>query len=324
MDTLFYMFLVSGFIAVVLLLEGGLLMWNSYQGPEARTIGRRLRALSAGDHGDAHGALFKERSLSQMPTMARLLLHVPRVHQLDLLLIQSGSSWTVARVFGMSAAFGVIGFVAMTSLHLSMWLPPAVAGAAAALPLLWILHCRRQRLHNFDQQLPEALDLISRAMRAGHAFPGALQMVAEESPNPIGSEFRTTFEEVNYGISVKDAMLNLATRVPSTDLRYFVIAVMIQRETGGNLAELLGNISALMRARFKLLGTIRVLSTEGRLSAWILTLLPIGTAFMINLVNPGFMEILWTDETGLKMLQTTVVMMAFGIFAMWRIVKIRV
>ena len=149
-------------------------------------------------------------------------------------------------------------------------------------------------------------------------------MVADESQEPIASEFRTTFEEINYGISVKDALLNLATRVPGTDLRYFVIAVLIQRETGGNLIELLGNISALMRARFKLLGTIRVLSAEGRLSAWILTLLPIATALMINLVNPGFMEILWTDETGLKLLRTVMVMMVFGIFAMWRIVKIRV
>lgn len=325
MDTLFYMFILSGFIAVVLLLDGGILLWNSYQGTEAKTMGRRLRALSAGAHGDARLAILKERNLSQMPAMAQLLMHIPRVHQLDRLLIQSGSAWTVGRLFGMSAAFGAVAYVATAALlHLSHWLPLAMAGAAAALPLLWILRCRGQRLYSFERQLPEALDLIGRAMRVGHAFPSALQMVADESQEPIASEFRTTFEEINYGISVKDALLNLATRVPGTDLRYFVIAVLIQRETGGNLIELLGNISALMRARFKLLGTIRVLSAEGRLSAWILTLLPIATALMINLVNPGFMEILWTDETGLKLLRTVMVMMVFGIFAMWRIVKIRV
>ena len=324
MDYLFYLFILCAFLAVVLLLEGGFMLWNSYKGPEAKKIDQRLRALSAGEHGEAGLVLLKERNLSQMPAMERLLVFVPRVHQLDRLLIQSGSSWTVARFFGASALVGFAGFAAAALLHLPGWLPLAAGALGALLPLFYIFRRRSQRLHKLDEQLPETLDLISRAMRAGHAFPSALQMVAEESQNPTGSEFRLTFEEINYGIAVKDALMNLATRVPSADLRYFVIAVLIQRETGGNLAELLGNISALIRARFKLLGTIRVLSAEGRLSAWILTLLPLGTALAINLVNPGFMEILWTDVTGVKMLKITLAMMAFGIFWMWRIVKIRV
>ena len=324
MDYLFYLFVLCAFLAVVLLFEGGFMLWNSYKGPEAKKIDQRLRALSAGEHGDASLLLLKERNLSEMPAMERLLLFVPRVHQLDRLLIQSGSSWTVARFFGISALIGFAGFAAAALLHLPGWLPLALGALGALLPLFYILRRRNQRLHKLDEQLPEALDLISRAMRAGHAFPSALQMVAEESQDPTGSEFRITFEEINYGIAVKDALLNLATRVPSSDLRYFVIAVLIQRETGGNLAELLGNISALIRARFKLLGAVRVLSAEGRLSAWILTLLPICTALFINLVNPGFMEILWTDATGWKMLQTTLALMAFGIFWMWRIVKIHV
>ncbi len=324
MDYLFYLFILCAFLAVVLLLEGGFMMWNSYKGPEAKKIEQRLRALSAGEHGDAGLVLQKERNLSQMPGMERLLLFVPRVHQLDRLLIQSGSSWTVARFFGMSALLGFGAFAASALLLLSGWLPLALGALGALLPLFHILRRRSLRLQRLDEQLPEALDLISRAMRAGHAFPSALQMVAEESQNPTASEFRMTFEEINYGIAVKDALMNLATRVPSTDLRYFVIAVLIQRETGGNLAELLGNISALIRARFKLLGTVRVLSAEGRLSAWILTLLPICTGIMINLVNPGFMAILWTDPTGLMMLKIMLGLMAFGIFLMWRIVKIRV
>ena len=325
MDYLFYLFILCAFLATVLLLEGGFMMWNSYKGPEAKKIEQRLRGLSAGEHGDASLALLKkERNLSQMPAMDRLLVFVPRVHQLDRLLIQSGSSWTVARFFGTSALFGFAGFAVPALLHLSGWLPLVLGGLGALLPLFYILRRRSQRLHKIDEQLPEALDLISRAMRAGHAFPSALQMVAEESQNPTAGEFRMTFEEINYGIAVKDALMNLATRVPSTDLRYFVIAVLIQRETGGNLAELLGNISALIRARFKLLGTVRVLSAEGRLSAWILTLLPVCTAFMINLINSEFMEILWTDALGLTLLKTMLAMMAFGIFWMWRIVKIHV
>jgi tight adherence protein B len=148
--------------------------------------------------------------------------------------------------------------------------------------------------------------------------------VGSEMPEPIAAEFRIVFDEINYGISAQEALVNLTARVPSTDLSYFVIAVLIQRETGGNLAELLGNISALVRARLKLLGTVRVLSAEGRLSAWILTLLPFALGFVLQLVNPKFLSVLWTDPMGVKMVGVALFMMAVGIFAMWRIIKIRV
>ena len=149
-------------------------------------------------------------------------------------------------------------------------------------------------------------------------------MVGSESSEPIASEFRITFDEVNYGVALDDALLNLATRVPSIDLRYFVIAVLLQRDTGGNLAELLANLSSLIRARFKLFGTIRVLSAEGRLSAWVLSLLPFVAAGLMSLVNPKFMSILWTDPAGLTLVWVAAGMAVFGIFWMWRIVKIRV
>jgi len=172
--------------------------------------------------------------------------------------------------------------------------------------------------------LPDALDMMSRAMRAGHAFPGALQMVGDESPQPIAGEFKLTFDEINYGISLQDALLNLATRVPSTDLRYFVIAVLIQRETGGNLSEVLNNISKLIRERLKLLATIRVLSAEGRMSAWILTILPFALGTVVSILNPKMMSILWTDEMGRKLMAGAVILMILGIIWMWRMIKIRV
>jgi tight adherence protein B len=140
----------------------------------------------------------------------------------------------------------------------------------------------------------------------------------------MASEFQITFEEINYGVSVHDAMMNLATRVPSMDLRYFIISVLLQRETGGNLSELLDNLSHLIRERFKLIGRIRVLSAEGKLSAYILLGLPFATAAMVYLVNPEFMSLLWTDPAGLKMSAGAILMMMFGSFVMWRIVKIRV
>ena len=137
-------------------------------------------------------------------------------------------------------------------------------------------------------------------------------------------EFRILFDEINYGITLHDAMLNLLTRVPSTDLQYFVVAVLIQRETGGNLAELLDNISAIIRSRIKLMGEIRTLSAEGRLSAWILSGLPFVTGLMINLVNPGFLKVLYTDPFGLNLIYGALMLMGFGIWWMTRIIKIRV
>lgn len=324
MDYSFYLFVLCAFLAVVMLIEGGFLAWNNTRGPEAKRLSRRLRMLSAGGHGTDRVALMKQRNLSQVPALDALLIKVPRVHRLDRVLMQSGADWSVGKLLTLCLISGFVAYIITVLLHQPEGIRLSVAGAAAAFPLLRILRKRGKRMRKLDEQLPEALDLIARALLSGHAFHSALQMVAEECPDPIAAEFRITFEEINYGISVKDALLNLAARVPSTDLRYFVIAVLIQRETGGNLAELLGNISALIRARFKLLGTVRVLSAEGRLSAWVLTLLPISAALLINVVNPGFLDVLWTEPLGLKLLKGAVAMMVIGIFAMWRMVKIRV
>lgn len=324
MNYTYYLFILFGFLAVVLALEGGYLTWNSYKGPEAARMARRLRTISAGGHGTPTASLMRERVFSEMPALDRLLLQLPRLHQLDRLLQQAGSGQTVARFVMVSLVVACLAYLVPMLLRLPWFVSLAVAAMAGALPLLRLLAARRKRLLALEEQLPDALDLISRALRAGHAFSGALDMVATESSEPIAGEFRITFDEINFGIPAQDALVNLATRVPSTDLRFFVIAVLLQRDTGGNLAEILGNLSALIRARFKLLGTIRVLSAEGRLSAWILSLLPFCVAGVINIVNPKFMNVLFTDPIGPKLIGGALVLMAAGIYWMRRIVKIRV
>ncbi|MGH8718554.1 MAG: type II secretion system F family protein [Burkholderiales bacterium] len=324
MDYLYYIFILLIFLAVVLALEGGYLFWNSYSGPEARRIERRLRAMSAGGHGGTEVALVKDRVLSNLPMVHQALMRIPRAHQFDRFLMQAGSTLTVSRFFAVTAGLSFLGFGLPLLFRLPFFVSILGAAAGAVFPFMRLNWAKQKRLRRLEEQLPEALDLMSRALRAGHAFPSALQMAGTEIPEPMAGEFRMVFDEINFGISVKDALLNLATRVPSADLRYFVIAVIIQRETGGNLAELLDNISALIRARFKLLGQIRVLATEGRMSAWVLTLLPICTALVINLLNPEFMSVLWSDPAGIKMVGAAAFMMVFGIFWMWRIVKIRV
>lgn len=324
MDYTYYLFVILAFIAVVLFLEGTYLAWNAYKGPEARRVDRRLRAMSAGTHEGEELSIVKKRLLAESSSLERLLLEIPRIHQLDRLLLQSGLALNVAGFLGLTLVGIVAGLILSTVIGLPLF---AVIGAgvlAGALPLLYMLNAKRKRMITFEQQLPDALDLMGRAMRAGHAFSGALKMVGDEMPEPVAGEFRITFDEINYGISLQDALQNMATRIPSDDLRYFVIAVLIQRETGGNLTELLDSISALIRARLKLMGTIRVLSAEGRLSAWILGILPFAMAAILYIINPKFMSMLWTDPTGLKMVWVMLVAMVAGVYWMRRIVKIHV
>ncbi len=325
MDYLYYATGILVFVAVVLLIEGMYLTWNSSKGPEAERIARRLRMMSAGGHaGGESQSMIKKRLLSETPVFQRLLLQLPRVSQVDRLLEQSGVTWTVSDLIVLSLIAPVLMGGLCLFLKIPLLLTLILMLLAVALPTLWVVNAKTKRLQRVDQQLPDALDLVGRALRAGHAFPTAMKMVGEEMSDPIADEFRVTFDEVNFGISMNEALMNLATRVPSTDLRYFVIAVLIQRETGGNLAELLDNISKIIRERMKLLGQIRVLSAEGKMSAWVLGLLPFGAAAMIQLTNPGFLAVLYTDPAGRKMVGTALVMMITGVYVMRKIIRIRV
>ena len=325
MDTSYYVFGVLVFLAVVLLVTGLYQSWNNVRGPESERVARRLRVMSAGAHaGEQSTSMIKQRLLSDTPALQKLLLEVPRVHALDRLLEQSGLSWSVAQ-WGMLVLLAfLVGMVGASLFDLPWLLRLPVAAAFALLPLYYVERAKARRLQRIGQQLPDALELMSRALRAGHAFPTALKMVGEEMNAPLADEFRIAFDEVNFGIAMPDALMNLATRVPSTDVRYFVIAVLIQRETGGNLSELLDSISHIIRERIKLLGQVRVLSAEGRLSAWILSLLPFGAAAMIHLTNPQFLEMLFVDPGGRKMLIGALLLMVCGVFVMRNIIRIRV
>lgn len=324
MEYLYQIFLLFCFLAVVLALEGGYLAWNDSRGPEAQRLQRRLRAMSAGEHGAATVQLSKQREAAEINGLERLLLRLPRLPWLERCLLQAGSTQSESHVIMVCLIAALAVFVLSKLFGWPIWVCLALAAAAGFYPIQRLLAARRRRLRRFEEQLPDALDLMGRALRAGHAFSGAIGMVGTESNDPIAGEFRTTFDEINYGIPLNDALLNLVKRVPSTDLRYFVIAILLQRETGGNLAEMLDNLSTLIRARFKLLGTIRALSAEGRLSAWILSLLPVVAAAGLSVINPDLMSILWKDDFGLRLVVAALVMQTLGCIWMWRIIKIRV
>lgn len=325
MDYLYYIFGLLIFCAVALLLVGSYLSWHSSRGPAAERVARRLRSISAvAVSGAAPVSITKERPLSGNPGLQNLLQQVPGVSRIDRHLMQSGISWNVGQFFGWSLLMMLAALFSLSLLVMPWWLRLALALGAALLPWMWAGRARNKRLQRIEQQLPDALDLMGRAMRAGHAFPTALKMVGDEMSAPLATEFRIAFDEVNFGVGMGDALSNLATRVPSTDLRYFVVAVLIQRETGGNLSELLASISSIIRDRLKLLGQVQVMSAEGRLSAWILGMLPFAAGLMMSVMNPGFLNILLTDPGGQKMLGTVGVMMLIGFFVIRKVIRIRV
>lgn len=193
-----------------------------------------------------------------------------------------------------------------------------------AMPILYVGRKRHLRLTRLQLQLPEAIDLMIRAMRSGHAFNSGLQMVAEEMAEPIASEFRIVHDEISFGVSLQQALLNLSERVPLTDLRYLVVALLIQRDSGGSMTEVLGNLSRLIRERLKLVARVRVLSSEGRLSAWILVLMPFALGAIMTYFNPEFMTPLWTDPIGIGIIKYMLIMMAIGVVILRKIIKIRV
>jgi tight adherence protein B len=192
------------------------------------------------------------------------------------------------------------------------------------MPFFFLYSKRRKRMQKFTRQLPDALELIARSLKAGHTFSGGMKMVGEEFSDPIGTEFNKTLDEINFGIAIHDALKNLAKRVDCPDLKFFVVAVIIQRETGGNLAEILGNISYLIRERFKLQGKIRALSAEGRFSAIVLVALPFIVILALSIINPAYISILINEPIGNILIVSALIMMIAGIFVMKKIIAIKV
>jgi tight adherence protein B len=221
-------------------------------------------------------------------------------------------------VSSLICAFGAVSVFRLTLAGI----PGALVGAA--LPFFLLMRRRTLRMRRFEEQFPEALDLLSRAIRAGHAFTTAVGMVADEAPDPIGPEFKKTFDEQNFGLPLKEALGNLAQRVPLIDVHFFVTAVLIQRETGGNLSEILDNLSHVVRERFKILRQVRVYTAHGRLTGYVLMALPAALAVALFFINPAHMELLLNERMGQMMLLGAIVMQTIGYFWIRQVVKIEV
>jgi tight adherence protein B len=231
---------------------------------------------------------------------------------------------TVTRLFKFSALAGMLGSLAVSMISNAPMIMIGAGAVAATLPILHVLWKRQRRFDKFLADLPEALDLICRALSAGYGFSEAMNMVTREMPDPIAMEFRRTHEEHNLGLSSKLALENLAQRVPLLDLQLCVTAIQIQRETGGNLAEILEKVANTVRERFRILGELRTLTTQSRMSAWVLCLLPILIAVSMALANPDYMSALWRDPRGHKMIAVALCMQVMGMLMVRKIMRIRI
>ena len=315
--------LAAAFAALTLFAYAIFNVWRATRGRSARRIRARLVALTTGIPQASETSLMKDVRLARTAWMRRFVAAFPRAEHLKRLIAQAGIAWTAETFFTATAVAFLIGF--LLPLLLIPWFIALACGVAASfVPLAYVCRRRSKRLALFETQFPEALDLISRALRAGHAFGSGLKVAAEEGPEPLATEFRLATEEINLGLSVPQALLNLADRVTLEDVRFFVTAVLIQRETGGNLTEILSNISSLIRERLRLFANIRVLSAEGRLSAWILIALPLAAGGAITVMNPGYLKVLFVDPLGHRLVSGAAVSMVAGILWMRRIIRIRV
>ena len=325
MDAIFSTFAVLLFAAVILMIEGAWLWWSGAHGGAARRIAKRLRLMaSSSDGGSERVDILKRRTYSSNAVLEKQLRRIGSLALLDRLLMQAGVRWSVAQFIGSSLAAAGAGLLLPRMIQMPLVPAAGVLALTLAIPWLVLMRTRGARLRKLEEQLPEAADFLGRALRAGHSFANVMQMVGEEMPEPIAGEFKFAYEEINYGVPMNEALHNLALRVPLTDLRYLVIAVLIQRESGGNLAEVFGNISRLIRARLKLLAQVRVMSAEGRMSAWILGLLPFGVIALMMASNPGYIRVLWTDPIGVHLLWYAVSVGAAGVLWMRKLIRIRV
>ena len=325
MDAIFTAFTVFLFAAVILLIEGVWLWWSGAHGGAARRIAKRLRLMAASaDGGGERIDILKRRTYSRNPVLEKQLCRFRRLALLDRLLQQAGVRWSVAQFLGCTLLMLALGVLLPQIAGMPLVSAIGTLVLAGGLPLTLLMRTRRARLRKLEEQLPEAADFLGRALRAGHSFANVMQMVGEEMPEPIAGEFKFAYEEVNYGVPMNEALHNLALRVPLTDLRYLVIAVLIQRESGGNLAEVFGNISRLIRARLKLLAQVRVMSAEGRMSAWVLGLLPLGVLALMALSNPTYVRVLWTDPVGVRLMWYAVAIAGGGVLWMRKLIRIRI
>ena len=293
-----------------------------------RKVDTRLQEIALGDSfkpdKEKAKALLKTQNVGPLPAIDIAIGGTQRGSAIAKWIEQSGTRASLSSVLLMSLASGVVSAIALAVAVRVNWSMVAGFVLGASLPFIVLRMKRTRRMRAFEEQFPEALDLIARALKAGHAFATGLKMAADELHEPVGPEFRKTFDEQNFGLPLKDALDNLTVRIPVLDVRFFATAVLIQRETGGNLSEILENLAHVVRERFKILRQVRVYTAHGRLTGYVLLALPAVLGIALMFINPDHMNLLFRERMGQMLLMTAAGMQTAGFLWIRQIIKIEV
>jgi tight adherence protein B len=311
--------------ALFLVLGAYLIATHSSDAKRARLQKRLADALLHSAHTeDVEVVLARNELMSEIPWVNQFMVQLQATLHLKRMLDQADLHITPSRLIMFSSMAGVLGALATSVMTTFIPMMVLFGLVAASIPFIHVWWKRRKRFNDFLGLLPDALELVSRALSAGHAFSEALHMVSTEMPEPIASEFRKAYEEQNLGLSLKLALENLAQRMPLLDLRMCITAVLIQRETGGNLAEILEKVAYTIRERFRILGDLKTLTTSSRMSAWLLCALPIFVAIAVTMMNPEYMSVLWKDQRGHYLIAAALIMQITGMLIVRKILNIKI
>ena len=293
-----------------------------------RRLDQRLQEVSFGsaalDPAAVDATVVKDTSQGPLPGVDRFMSGTRAGSWMARLIEQSGTRTTPSAVAIISLVAAVVAGLLTSMLVSQAFAAPLATLAVGFAPFGWLMHRRTKRVKRFEEQFPEALDLLSRAIRAGHALQTAMGMVADELPDPVGPEFRKTFDQQNYGLPLRDALEDMSLRMPVLDVRFFVTAVLIQRDTGGNLAEILDNLAHVVRERFKIRRQVRVHTAHGRFTGWVLLALPAALAVALSFINPDHMNLLFHEHSGQMLLLAAAVMQFIGFIWIRQVIKIEV
>lgn len=317
-------FLAMVFVAVALLSQGLIVPVFSESRQMRKKLQARLNEVEAESEEESFSSLLRQKYLRDLSPFERQLEDSPAMQHLARIIAQGGHKFLAYRVTLLAAVLAIAAAIVTWTMTRSIPLTFVGLAMGGALPFFKIYRDRTNRIQMFEEQLPDAIDMVKRALRAGHPFSGAINLVADEMDDPVAGEFGTTFADINYGNDSRRAMLGLLQRVPSVTVMALVTSVLVQRETGGNLAEILERISAVIRGRFKLQRKVKSLSAEGRMSAWILALVPLFLFAVIWVTSPEYLPMLLEEEVGQKMVIYGAVSGLVGIYWIKKIIRIEV
>ena len=304
------------------------LLWM-FLGTDANqeVVKRRMESVRMAERrGDAsiNLKLVRDEMLSSVPTLHRWMQPWGWSLRLRDFVAQAGMKTKPAKILLLSGVIALASYLIAGLYYPRFPIPSLVGIFAGIVPFSIVALKRRRRLREFEEHFPEALDLLGRAVRAGHAFTTGLEMIATESGEPVAGEFRTAFEEQNFGLPLRDALLNMTERVPLVDVRFFVTALLIQKETGGNLAEILDGLSRVIRDRFRIYREVKTRTAQGRLTAAILISLPLAVMVALELINPAYLRVLFEDPAGPTVLAIAATMQVIGSLLLWKIIHFEV